>query len=122
MPFLVATCKRTAMKKAFITQDRTGGMPATVRLVEQCLRELGHHGPIVLRSDGKTSCRTFSRKWPPGDELRPLWREVHERTASAMAELGGPCGRTEEQARLIKLDFENAPESVLVPTVHCSLG
>ena len=58
VPFLVATCKRTAMKKAFVTQDRTGGMPATVRLVEQCLRELGHHGPVVLRSDwGKPAAR-----------------------------------------------------------------
>ena len=30
VPFLVLTCKRTGMKKAMVTQDRTGQLPRTV--------------------------------------------------------------------------------------------
>ena len=33
VPFIVATCKRTGLKKAFVCQDRTGAMPGTVRSV-----------------------------------------------------------------------------------------
>ena len=119
VPFLVATCKRTAMKRAFVTQDRIGGMPLTVRLVDQCLRELGHHGPVVLRSDGEQVLQELLTKVATGRQAQTLVERGAREDGACNGRAERAVRTTEEQTKLIKLDFEK--RSGVGVSAHSSL-
>ena len=57
IPILVAVSKRTGMRAACTVKDRQGRNPKTIQWVIRILKEMGHHGPVCLRSDGEPTIR-----------------------------------------------------------------
>ena len=57
IPILVAISKRTGVRAACVVKDRQGQNPRTIHWVIRTLKEMGHHGPVCLRSDGEPTIR-----------------------------------------------------------------
>ena len=115
IPVLVGVCKRTGLKMAGVVRDRYGRLPATIQMIEDGLRTMGHHGAVTLRSDGESA-------------LQDLLRNVAMRRRAITLVEHGPRGdgqanglverairSVEEHTRAIKRDLEQRLDADIDP-------
>ena len=54
-PFLVGVCRATGFKIALVVKDRLARNLSTINAILNGLRQMGHHGTLILRSDGDST-------------------------------------------------------------------
>ena len=115
VPFLVGVCRDTGMRLALVVRDRHGRHPETLQAVEQCLREMGHHGPLCLRSDGESALQDLLN----GIALRRTSRTIVEKSPRGDSQANGRAERSirsvEELTRVLKSDLEKRMDCALDP-------
>ena len=113
LPFLVMTCKKTGMRRAVTAPDRTGRNQGLINVIEQYLREMGHHGPVVLRSDGEHGLGALLQSVA---ESRRTQTHI-ERGPRGDGQANGRAERTvraiEEIVRVLKADLERRADRTL---------
>ena len=118
VPVLVGVCKQTGLKMTAIVRDKHGKHPGTISSIERGLQEMGHFGPVTLRSDKEPA-------------LQDLLKNVAQRRRAATLVEHGPrddgqanglaeraIRSVEEHVRVLKRDFEerlSAPIDVQHP-------
>ena len=105
-PFLVGVCGETSFKVAINVRDRLSDNMDTVQHVDMALRTMGHHGPIVLRSDGESSLHELLTNVANGRNAQTLVEHGARQDSQGNGRAERAVKSIEGQVRVLKTDLE----------------
>ena len=87
---LVGVDKRTSVKITIIAADRIAANDATVTEIVSNLRQLGHYGTLIIKTDGEPSLVELMTRVAAKREAEQFYREVPLTTRRPTAWLNEP--------------------------------
>ena len=103
---LVGVDKQTSLKMVVVAKDRTAGNEATVAEVIGGLRQMGHYGTLIIKTDGEPSLVELMTRVATKREAGTVLQRSppHDSQANGLVERA--VRSVEEQTRTIKLDVD----------------
>ena len=121
-PFLAGVSSETGLRCAIFVSERTGTDTLAVDGIEQALRNMGHLGPVILRSDGESALQSLLATVASRREARTFVEQTPREDSKANGLVERSVRAIEEMARVGKLDL-NRERMLASPQVPiCSSG